>query len=120
MSKQYHTDFVAWADETAKLLRQRRLEEIELDALVEEGWHMTVMIDRDVNGGVDKEPYPHDMLKEIHAGADCIEQALAIPQADIVEMAKRIDASQHVFLTGVGTSYYVALTAQYYFRDYPE
>ncbi len=36
MSMQYHTDFVAWADETAKLLRQRRFEEIDLDALVEE------------------------------------------------------------------------------------
>ena len=36
MSMQYHTDFIAWADETAKLLRQRRFEEIDLDALVEE------------------------------------------------------------------------------------
>ncbi len=36
MSTQYHTDFVAWADETAKLLRQRRFDEIDLDALVEE------------------------------------------------------------------------------------
>ncbi len=36
MSTHYHTDFVAWADETAKLLQQRRLEEIDLDALVEE------------------------------------------------------------------------------------
>lgn len=36
MSTQYHTDFVAWADETAKLLRQHRFEEIDLDALVEE------------------------------------------------------------------------------------
>jgi len=32
----YQTDFVAWADETAKLLRQHRFEEIDLDALVEE------------------------------------------------------------------------------------
>jgi hypothetical protein len=36
MSTLYHTDFVAWADETAKLLRQRRFEEIDLEALVEE------------------------------------------------------------------------------------
>src|SRR5688572_9464667 len=36
MRTQYHTDFVAWADETAKLLRQHRFEEIDLDALVEE------------------------------------------------------------------------------------
>ena len=32
----YQTDFVAWADETAKLLRQHRFAEIDLDALVEE------------------------------------------------------------------------------------
>jgi hypothetical protein len=36
MSTPYHTDFVAWADETAELLRQRRFAEIDLDALVEE------------------------------------------------------------------------------------
>ena len=36
MRAQHHTDFVAWADETAKLLRQHRFEEIDLDALVEE------------------------------------------------------------------------------------
>jgi hypothetical protein len=36
MRSQYHTDFVAWADETAKLLRQPRFEAIDLDALVEE------------------------------------------------------------------------------------
>ncbi|MDH3602606.1 MAG: SIS domain-containing protein [Candidatus Tectomicrobia bacterium] len=78
---------------------------------------MTVTIDGDVGGRVDKASYPHYTLKEIHEGADCIEKALAIPQADIVEMAKRIDASQRVFLTGMGTSYYVALTTQYYFAN---
>jgi hypothetical protein len=36
MSTLYHTDFVAWADETAKLLRQRRFADIDLEALVEE------------------------------------------------------------------------------------
>ena len=36
MSTQYRTDFVAWADETAKLLRQRRFEKIDLNALIEE------------------------------------------------------------------------------------
>lgn len=40
MSTPYYTDFVAWAEETAKLLRQRRFDEVDLDALVEEveGW----------------------------------------------------------------------------------
>lgn len=55
---------------------------------------MTMAVDGDVGSGVDKEPYPHYMLKEIHEGADCIEKALAIPQADIVEMAKRIQCTE--------------------------
>jgi len=36
MGSLYQIDFVAWADETAKLLRQHRFEEVDLDALVEE------------------------------------------------------------------------------------
>ena len=36
MSSLYHTDFAGWADETAQLLAQRRFEEIDLDALIEE------------------------------------------------------------------------------------
>lgn len=63
----------------------------------------------------DKGPYPHYMLKEIHEGADCIERALAIPATDIARLAQRIQDSPQTFLTGVGTAYYVALVAQYYF-----
>lgn len=36
MSKRYDTDFAAWARDTAQLLRERRFEEIDLDALIEE------------------------------------------------------------------------------------
>lgn len=36
MRTPYHTDFVAWAEETAQLLRQRRFDELDLEALVEE------------------------------------------------------------------------------------
>jgi len=32
----YHADGAAWAEETARLLRERRFEEIDFDALVEE------------------------------------------------------------------------------------
>jgi glucosamine--fructose-6-phosphate aminotransferase (isomerizing) len=63
----------------------------------------------------DKGPYPHYMLKEIHEGADCIDKALAIPQAEIASLARSIQNSRQTFLTGVGTAYYVALIAQYYF-----
>lgn len=36
MSTPYETDYTAWAESTAALLRQRRFEEIDLDALIEE------------------------------------------------------------------------------------
>ncbi|MGQ4808749.1 Glutamine--fructose-6-phosphate aminotransferase [isomerizing] [Candidatus Entotheonellaceae bacterium PAL068K] len=63
----------------------------------------------------DKGPYPHYMLKEIHAGAEAVETALAIPAVDIRALAQRLLASRQAFLTGVGTAYYVVLIAQYYF-----
>ena len=36
MSTPYETDYTAWAENTAALLRQRRFEEIDLDSLIEE------------------------------------------------------------------------------------
>lgn len=76
-----------------------------------------VTIQADVGNGADKGHYPHFMLKEIHEGAACVETALALPEADIVGLAQQIEASPRVFLTGVGTAYYVALVAQYYFAS---
>jgi glucosamine--fructose-6-phosphate aminotransferase (isomerizing) len=69
----------------------------------------------DVGNLSDKGPYPHFMLKEIHEGANCIDTVLALPSVDITAMAQRIHDSSQTFLTGVGTAYYVALMAQYYF-----
>jgi glucosamine--fructose-6-phosphate aminotransferase (isomerizing) len=63
----------------------------------------------------EKGPYAHFMLKEIYEGAECIETVLALPDADIRDLAQRIQTSRQTFLTGVGTAYYVALLAQYYF-----
>lgn len=84
----------------------------------------TEAIDRDAvtiewNGdqGTDKGNYPHYMVKEIHEGAVCIETAMDIPETDIAALAQRIGASQRSFLTGVGTAYYVAQMAQYYFSS---
>jgi hypothetical protein len=36
MSRLYDTDFAAWARDTVQLLRERRFEEIDLEALIEE------------------------------------------------------------------------------------
>ncbi len=63
----------------------------------------------------DKGPYPHYMLKEIHEGADCIETVLQLSSDDIRSLAERILHAEQTFFTGVGTAYYVALIAQYFF-----
>ena len=64
---------------------------------------------------VERGSYSHFMLKEIHAGADCVETALAIPMAEIAALAQRLGDSRRLYFTGMGTAYYVALLAQYYF-----
>jgi glucosamine--fructose-6-phosphate aminotransferase (isomerizing) len=71
----------------------------------------------DVHQSAEKGPYPHFMLKEIHEGAQCVQTALALPQADLTRLAQRIASSPQVWLTGMGTAYYVALVAQYYFAS---
>lgn len=63
----------------------------------------------------DKGPYPHYMLKEIHEGATCIETVLELPRADIQSVARRMMNASRTYLTGVGTTYHVALIAQYLF-----
>jgi glucosamine--fructose-6-phosphate aminotransferase (isomerizing) len=67
--------------------------------------------------GATKGHYPHYMVKEINEGAACIETAMAIPEADIAALAQRIATCQRSLVTGVGTAYYVAQMAQYYFSS---
>jgi glucosamine--fructose-6-phosphate aminotransferase (isomerizing) len=69
-----------------------------------------------LNGSqAEKGAYAHFMLKEIHEGAACVATALALPEAQIAVLAQRLHDSAQVYLTGIGTSYYVALLAQAYF-----
>ncbi|MCZ6874127.1 MAG: glutamine--fructose-6-phosphate transaminase (isomerizing) [bacterium] len=70
-----------------------------------------------LGNAADKGPYAHYMLKEIHQGADCIETVLELPSNEIRSMAERILHAEQTFLTGVGTAYYVALIAQYFFAS---
>src|SRR5262249_11094193 len=65
--------------------------------------------------GAEKGSYPHFMVKEIEEGGDCVAAALAIPQAEIAALARRLQDSQGLYCTGMGTAYYVGLLAQYYF-----
>ncbi len=59
--------------------------------------------------------YPHFMLKEIHEQPETIKKILQIPSEQILKLAQAIETASRVYLIGVGTTYYVALIAQYYF-----
>ncbi len=59
--------------------------------------------------------YPHYMLKEIHEQPETCETILKFDGSRIDDLANAIRPATNVYLTGVGTTYYVALIAQYYF-----
>lgn len=61
--------------------------------------------------------YPHFMLKEIHEQPETVVRALEVDQAAIDALADRIARRRHIYLVGVGTTYYVAQMAQYYFSS---
>ena len=53
------------------------------------------------------------MSKEISENGDVVRSALAVPDQAIDQMVKAIQNSDRTVITGVGTSYYVALMGQY-------
>jgi glutamine---fructose-6-phosphate transaminase (isomerizing) len=59
--------------------------------------------------------FPHYMLKEIHEQPNTVEAVLGIETDQIDQLADEIIRASNVYLIGVGTTYYVALIAQYYF-----
>ncbi len=59
--------------------------------------------------------FPHYMLKEIHEQPGTVETILKIESEMIHELVHAIQSASRVYLLGVGTTYYVALIAQYYF-----
>jgi glucosamine--fructose-6-phosphate aminotransferase (isomerizing) len=61
--------------------------------------------------------YPHYMLKEIHEQPQAVRAALQAERASIVAIADRLARARQVYLTGVGTTYYVALAGQYLFSE---
>jgi glucosamine--fructose-6-phosphate aminotransferase (isomerizing) len=61
--------------------------------------------------------YPHFMLKEIHEQPQTVIRALDVDEAAIDALAAQIARHRRTYLVGVGTTYYVAQTAQYYFSS---
>ena len=61
--------------------------------------------------------YPHYMLKEIYDQPASVRSALNIPREDLKALAGLIHESRQTLLGGVGTTYYIAAMAQYYFSS---
>lgn len=74
----------------------------------------------DVNWNVEsakKGGHPHFMIKEIHEQPQTVVRALEVDAASIEALAALIKAHARTYLVGVGTTYYVAQMAQYYFSS---
>ena len=61
--------------------------------------------------------YPHFMIKEIHEQPETVVRAMEVDAAAIEHLATQIARHRQTYLVGVGTTYYVAQMAQYYFSD---
>jgi len=61
--------------------------------------------------------YPHFLLKEIYEQPTVIRAALEAPQEQIDRLCQMIAEARRAYLIGCGTTYYVAMLAQYYFRE---
>ncbi len=59
--------------------------------------------------------YQHFMLKEIAEEPQVVRNALQIDLAEIIRLAQSIRKSNQVYLTGIGTAFYVTLVSQHYF-----
>ncbi|MBU1627501.1 glutamine--fructose-6-phosphate transaminase (isomerizing) [bacterium] len=67
---------------------------------------------------VKKGGFSHYMLKEIHEQPQVIQNAMKlVDKNEIDHAAEEIFASKERYLIGVGTTYYVVLAAQYYFKS---
>ena len=62
--------------------------------------------------------YAHFMLKEIFEQPQTLLNALNVPASDIQQFAESVASSGQTYLMGVGTTYYVALTGQYFFSRF--
>ncbi|MBI5816198.1 MAG: glutamine--fructose-6-phosphate transaminase (isomerizing) [Nitrospinae bacterium] len=62
--------------------------------------------------------FPHYMLKEIYEQPQVVKNAMDIDREGIKTLARVICEKGKFFITGVGTTFYVAQFAQYYFSAY--
>ncbi|MGK7346714.1 MAG: glutamine--fructose-6-phosphate transaminase (isomerizing) [Candidatus Nitrospinota bacterium M3_3B_026] len=62
--------------------------------------------------------FPHYMLKEIHEQPQVVKNAMDLGVEKIREIAGEIVRRKEIYLTGVGTTFYVSQFGQYYFSRY--
>jgi len=62
--------------------------------------------------------YPHFLLKEIYEQPIALQEALEIDDEKIKSLAEMIDEADRTYLIGCGTTFYAALLAQYYFKEF--
>ena len=62
--------------------------------------------------------YSHYMIKEIFDQPQTLRAALKLPREGMQQMAESIRRARTAYLMGVGTTYYVAMVAQYCFSRY--
>lgn len=62
--------------------------------------------------------FPHYMLKEIHEQPQVVRSVMSIEEDRLMEFAGAMAGKSRLYLTGVGTTFYVAQFAQYYFSAY--
>ncbi len=60
--------------------------------------------------------YPHYMLKEIHEEPQVIKTVMQIDRESVRQLAEMIFNAKRVYLTGMGTAFYVATLGQYYLQ----
>lgn len=62
--------------------------------------------------------FPHYMLKEIHEQPQVVRAVMSMEEDRLMEFAEAMAGKSRLYLTGVGTTFYVAQFAQYYFSAY--
>ncbi len=67
---------------------------------------------------IDKEGFPHFMLKEIHESPVVVEQVARQPKAPLQKLAKAIKKAAHVYTIGSGTAGIAAAQMAYFLRHH--
>ena len=91
--------------------QQVKLRHLQTDAIVRRA---PFQIEWDVKT-THKGRHAHYMLKEIFEQPEALQNALAVSPHAITQMAQQLIDAKRVFLTGVGTTHYVAMLGQYLF-----